>query len=336
MPMDADSRSSDPTPVTIIAGFLGAGKTTLLNRILSNTRSLRTAVLVNDFGALNIDAQLIVGVESRGIINLANGCICCTIQDDLLAVTLNLLRRSDPPDSIVVEASGVSNPFAILQAFMLPDLLPILSLDGVITVVDAEQFGQLSGEYAALAYQQVAAADIVVVNKTDLVNATQREALRAKLAAVQPRIFETTYGQAPVELLVGIGHDTVDQLFAYWPDSGEHEESEAHAHEHSAHDTLFSAWHWSSSRLLSGKAVRRALRTLPAGILRAKGILYVQENPDRRMILQVVGSRVSWTVGEAWGSATPYSQLVAIGMPESFDHAALTELLDSAVIALNR
>ncbi len=329
--MGAESRSDNRTPVTIVAGFLGAGKTTLLNRLLSSNLGLRAAVLVNDFGALNIDAQLIVGVEDSGIVSLANGCICCTIRDDLLAATLQLLRQSPPPDTIVVEASGVSNPFAILQTFTLPELASFIELDGVITVVDAEQFGQLSGEYAALAYQQVVAADVIVLNKVDLVSAAQREQLKEQLRAIHPRILETTYGQAPVELLLGIGRQTVDRLLLEGSETAREDE-----HHHAAHDTIFSAWHWSSHGLLSGKAVRRALRRFPPGILRAKGILYVQENPARRMNLQVVGSRVSWTVGDAWGSAIPYSQLVAIAMPDHFDRAVLTELLEATVIAPNR
>src|SRR5579859_6478822 len=112
-----DMRNRSPVPVTIVSGFLGAGKTTLLNRILSGEHGLRVAVLVNDFGAINIDAQLVVGVEDDGLINLANGCICCTIRDDLLKATARLIQRPQPPEYIIVEASGVSDPAAIVQTF---------------------------------------------------------------------------------------------------------------------------------------------------------------------------------------------------------------------------
>jgi len=117
-----DAKTHNPTRVTILGGFLGAGKTTLLNRILSHYNGLRAAVLVNDFGALNIDAQLISNIEENGTISLTNGCICCTIRDDLLTETVRLLQRPSPPEYIIVEASGVSNPMTIIQTFLLPEL----------------------------------------------------------------------------------------------------------------------------------------------------------------------------------------------------------------------
>jgi G3E family GTPase len=313
-----DAKTHNPTPVIILAGFLGAGKTTLLNRILHHHAELRAAVLVNDFGALNIDAQFIRRVEENGTISLTNGCICCTIRDDLLAETARLLQRPSPPEYIIVEASGVSNPLTIIQTFMLPELSPLVRLDSVITVVDAERFDQLAGEYAALAFQQVAVADVVVINKTDLVNGEQLAALREKLRPFQPRIFETTHGQLPIELVIGTG--VVDRLLL------QREETVVE------HHSMFSTWHWSCDHPLSGKAVRRALRHLPSGLLRAKGILYLQESSRERVILQVVGTRVSLTLGEVWGNSVPGSQIVAIGMPDSLDHTALTKHFENAVL----
>ena len=139
-----------PTPVTVLAGFLGAGKTTLLNRILQSQHGLRIAVMINDFGALNIDAQLVSAIEDDFTVNLENGCICCNIRDDLLAQTLALLRRPDPPEYIIVEASGVSDPMAIAETFTLTEISHLLYLDSVITLVDAEQFGNLTGDYQRL------------------------------------------------------------------------------------------------------------------------------------------------------------------------------------------
>jgi len=185
--------------------------------------------------------------------------------------------------------------------------------------VDAEQFALLTGEYAVLAFQQVAVADVVVINKTDLVDGEQRAALQEKLRAFQPRIFETTYGQLPIEWL--ISSDMVDRLLA------QREEITVE------HHALFSTWHWSSDHPLSGKAVRRALRYLPSALLRAKGILYLQESPHERVIIQVVGTRVSLTLGEAWGNSIPGSQIVAIGMPNSLDNAALTQHFQNAVLS---
>ncbi|NJO00189.1 MAG: GTP-binding protein [Anaerolineales bacterium] len=134
-------------PLTIIGGFLGAGKTTLLNHILHSDHGLRVAVLVNDFGAINIDTQLIVGVEGETI-SLSNGCICCSIRDDLMEATLQLLERPDPPEYIIVETSGVSNPGAVKLTFMFSsELISRVRVDSIVTVIDAEQFPLIEERY---------------------------------------------------------------------------------------------------------------------------------------------------------------------------------------------
>lgn len=191
-------------PVTIIGGFLGAGKTTLLNYILSENHGRRAAVLVNDFGAINIDAKLVVGVEGETI-NLANGCICCTIRDDLVGACLRLLQRPEQLDYLIVETSGVSNPVLIANTFLLPELQRMLSLDSILCVVDSEQFSKLSGESAALAELQVEAADIVVLNKTDLVDGESLAAIRSSIRAISARsqMLEAHHGRVPLSLILG-------------------------------------------------------------------------------------------------------------------------------------
>ncbi len=156
-----------PVPVTIISGFLGAGKTTLLNRILTGDHGLRIAALVNDFGSINIDAELI---EQRDgdVVSLANGCICCSLSDGLLTSVVRLLRRPVPPQYIVIETSGVSDPLAVAHTFADPDLQPYALLDGIVTLADAELALTLDGEMAELARQQIRAADATIITRYSL------------------------------------------------------------------------------------------------------------------------------------------------------------------------
>ena len=160
-----------PIPVTILTGFLGAGKTTLLNRILNGNHGLRVAVLVNDFGSINIDAELIVGVESN-VISLASGCICCTIRDDLVETVLQTLNRPERPECILLEASGVAQPYGIALAFNNPSLRDRIRLDSILCVVDAEQVFA-APEMMELKISQMACADMVILNKVDLADSDQ-------------------------------------------------------------------------------------------------------------------------------------------------------------------
>ena len=156
-------------PLTVLTGFLGAGKTTLLNRILTGDHGLRVAVLVNDFGSINIDAELVVGIENDGdIVNLANGCVCCNIRDDLAAAVTELMARPEPPEYILLEASGVADPSGIALTFMDDGMRDRIRLDSIMCVVDAEQIFA-APEMMELKLRQVAFADMLILNKVDLV-----------------------------------------------------------------------------------------------------------------------------------------------------------------------
>jgi len=169
--MTVQHRTVNPTPipVTVVAGFLGAGKTNLINHILHGDHGLRIAVVVNDFGSINIDAELISDV-GEGMVSLANGCICCVIRTDLISAVLQLADRPERPDHIVIESSGVADPTSVVRAFMEPEIRSSVLLDGVITLVDAEQVLVLPEEAMKLARAQVTGGDLIVLNKTDLVD----------------------------------------------------------------------------------------------------------------------------------------------------------------------
>ena len=330
-----------PIPVTIITGFLGSGKTTLLNRILHADHGLRVAVLVNDFGAINIDTQLVVGVE-EDTISLANGCICCTIRDDLLKATLDLLQRPQSPEYILVETSGVSDPLEVASTFKA---IQRVQIDSILTVMDAEQILNLDQRYAALSAYQVGMADIVILNKVDLVDEVRLQSVRDYIRRIVPRarIIETTYSDVPLELMLNVGQFEIERLASRQPqdihvhaegDEHEHEDHEHH-HEHTDHTLVFSTWSWRSSQPVSFRALQRMVNRLPETIYRAKGIFFLADAPGQKGILQVVGRRASLTLAQdGWESAAPHSQIVVIGSAGSIDGDDLNQRME-ACLAVN-
>ncbi len=169
-------------PITVLTGFLGAGKTTLLNRILSGDHGLRVAVLVNDFGSINVDADLVVGVESGGdVISLANGCVCCNIRDDLLGAVDSVIERAERPEYIVLEASGVAEPAGIASTFLDARLGDRIRLDSIMCLVDASQIFA-APELMDLKLRQIAYADMLILSKADLVG-------REEIARLARRTF---------------------------------------------------------------------------------------------------------------------------------------------------
>ena len=167
-------------PVTVLTGFLGAGKTTLLNRILNGNHGLRVAVLVNDFGSINIDAELVVDVKSD-VVSLANGCVCCSIRGDLIEAVKSVLERPEKPEYVLLEASGVADQSGIITTFINPDLRNLIRLDSVTCVLDAEQVFA-HPEYPALKdlkLRQIAFADMMILNKVDLAGPAEVKKVRA-------------------------------------------------------------------------------------------------------------------------------------------------------------
>lgn len=311
-----------PIPVTIIGGFLGAGKTTLLNHILSENHGLRAAVLVNDFGVINIDAKLIVGVEDETI-NLANGCICCNIRDDLVGACLGLLQRPDPPEYLIIETSGVSNPLQIANTFLLPELQSTLALDSILCVVDCEQILSLPADSEDLARIQIASADILILNKTDLVDSDTLEKVKSEICKISPesQVIESKYGNVPITLIFGA-------------DSGKRIEKPSLASEHHSHHHQhgnFSTWHWTCDRPLSLLKLRAFFENLPQSIYRAKGIVHLEEIPDYQVILQKVGKRSSLKDGPRWGSQIPRTELVMIGIEGGIDEEVMSAALEKCV-----
>jgi len=192
-------------PVTIITGFLGSGKTTLLNHILSNQEGVRTAVLVNELGEISIDNELIISTEND-MVELSNGCICCTINNDLIAAVRRILERQDSVDYLVVETTGLADPLPVALTFTGRWLSDLTRLDSIITLVDAENYSVDLFDSPA-ACNQIRYGDIILLNKTDLVDEANLDLLEVKVRKIKEgaRILRTTQARVPLPLILDVG-----------------------------------------------------------------------------------------------------------------------------------
>src|ERR1700759_1572464 len=189
-----------PVPILLVTGFLGAGKTTVVNHLLANAQGRRIAAVVNDFGAINIDAELIAGAVD-GVVSLANGCICCTLEGDLLRTLANLLRRDPRPEFIVIETSGVADPADIVRNLMDPVIWQEAPLETVLCVVDATQPAAMLDD--ALLRSQIRAADVIALSKVDLADTTNHIEVRDAVRAMRPAavLVDAPHGDVPLALL---------------------------------------------------------------------------------------------------------------------------------------
>ena len=327
-------------PLTILTGFLGAGKTTLLNRILTGDHGLRVGVLVNDFGTINIDAELVVGVHGD-MVSLSNGCVCCQIRDDLMQAVEHLLAGASPVDYVILEASGVADPAGIMVNFNDNALRDRIRLDSITCVVDAEQVFAHADQPAVVRMRmlQIACADMVVLNKVDLAGPAQMDRVRGWLEHYyrRLRIIPGVRCAVPLEVLLSVGrYDAAAQ------DMHAHECDDPscahHGHDHAdpAHDhgATFSSWSFESDTPVSLPALREMIRReLPGSVYRCKGIVHAVEAPGRRTILQVVGRRSDVTIGCAWGNQAPRTRIVAIGAPGTLDAADLQARSERCLVA---
>ncbi len=293
-------------PVTLLSGFLGAGKTTLLNHLLRQAGGRRLAVLVNDFGDVNVDAHLVEHVEGDTLA-LTNGCICCTRRDDLVAAMQALRERPERPEHIVVEASGVSDPWAIAGTLRLPGVRPFFRLGGVITVVDAGAVAAWrDAEPEALVLDQLRAANLIVLNKIDLVGEPDRDAAMRWLErhGGGAPVLPAAYGRVDAGVLLGTFEARTSAADPGRPPA------DHPAADHGEAFATASFYHPGPMRSLP--AVQQALRALPASVLRGKGWIYLEALPEHRILVQQVGRRIDFEPGRPWGNEPPHTRLVFI------------------------
>ena len=330
------------TPVTVLTGYLGAGKTTLLNRILSEDHGKRYAVIVNEFGEIGIDNDLIVGSDEE-VYEMNNGCVCCTVRGDLIRVVAGLMKRQGSGkgfDAIVIETTGLADPAPVAQTFFMDDdVRAKTKLDSVTTVVDAKHV-LLRLEDSKEAREQIAFADQIVLNKTDLVPEPELKAVEARLRRLNPLapIHRATRSNVPLDTVLGRGGFDLDRILEVEPEFLNPAHGEAgHVHdEHCEHDHGHDHDHGHvlddikgvSLRLdrpIDGEKVTRWLNeTLQAqgpDILRAKGILDVK-GEERRLVFQAVHMLLEGDFQRDWKAGEPrYSRMVFIG--RNLDEAAL-------------
>jgi len=351
-------------PVTILTGFLGAGKTTLLNHILSNQNGVKTAVLVNEFGEIGIDNDLVVAT-GEDMVELSNGCICCSINGELLEAVYRILDRPEPVDYLVVETTGLADPLPVAMTFLGSDLRDQTRLDSIITLVDAENFSDelLEGEVARA---QIVYSDILLLNKCDLVAEERLAALEDQLRTIKTdaRILRAVKGEVPLPLLLSVGLFESDKVVAQQShencdhDHGhcEHDDhghdhghshghshdhghsndhGHAHGHDHAEHqgpDHLAIEGFTSLSFAAEGPFALRKFQNfldnlVPASVFRAKGILWFNES-ERRHVFHLAGKRFSIDDSE-WPSSERKNQIVLIG--KNLDHAKLRKQLQAGV-----
>jgi G3E family GTPase len=345
-------------PVTIITGFLGSGKTTLLNHILTNQQGLKTAVLVNEFGEIGIDNELIVQTDdTNNMVELSNGCICCTINNDLMEAVYNVLERQEQIDYLVVETTGLADPLPVALTFLGSELRDLTRLDSIITVVDSENFS-LDLFNSEAAYSQIAYGDMILLNKADLVDEANLDALEVRIRDIKDgaRILRTVKGSVPLGALLSVGLFESDKYFdpeAEKHDHDHHDHDHDH-HDHSAcdhdhghcthdhHDHDHHHHHHHSNHLENDGFTSVSIESdrpfnirkfqyfldnqLPTNVFRAKGILWFDESPKRH-IFHLSGKRFSLD-DDKWKGA-PKNQLVLIG--QNLDHEELRSQIENCL-----
>jgi cobalamin biosynthesis protein CobW len=347
-------------PATVVTGFLGAGKTTLIRHMLQNAEGKRIALIINEFGDLGVDGDILKGCGDEvcsedDIVELSNGCICCTVADDFIPTMEALLARDVKPDHIVIETSGLALPQPLVRAFNWPGISTKVTVDGVVTVVDgrAVHDGQFAHNVAAVDAQramdenldhetplselfedQIACADMIVVNKTDLLGADEAEALTTKLkseARAGVQVVKASMGALPVDVLLGQGIGAESDLDARHEIHHHHhhddEDDDHHDHEHDHGHDEFESFIVTRGEVTDATAFAEQVADVIRAhdILRLKGFVAVAGKP-MRLTLQAVGPRVDTYFDQPFGDTQRETRLVVIG-EAGLDHDAITAAL---------
>lgn len=296
-------------PVTVLTGYLGAGKTTLLNRILTEEHDQRIAVIVNEFGEVGIDHQLVMDADEE-IFEMNNGCICCTVRGDLIRIISDLIARRDRFDHLVIETTGLADPAPVIQSFFMDEvMLQQTQLDAVVTVVDARHIWEHWD--SSEAQEQIAFADVILLNKTDLVSAEQLQMLKLKVRGMNAIATIHTTQNCDVDLGVLLGVKAFDLKNALSIDP-EFLHEDAHEHDESVYSVAITETGTVDSDKLN-RWLYQLVQSRGPDIFRMKGILDV-DNTERRFVFQGVHMTLEGRPGKPWRSGeTRRNELVFIG-----------------------
>lgn len=304
-------------PLLLVTGYLGAGKTTTLNNLLTTSHGQRLAVLVNDFGDMDIDAGLLATVAD-GVISLKNGCICCSLQGDMLRALSAVLRRDPVPDGIVIETSGVSDPAEIVRTLLDPVIWREAALDAVLCLADARYLTDRPSLMDEPLFRlQLGAADFVAVNKTDLVSAAELVAVRNRLAAMKPAavIHDVQHGRVPPELMFSAAPYQLGSRFTAATEPV---------------TPAFQSVSWTASRPLRMVLFQRVISRFAASLVRAKGVVSFASDPHRPMLFQLVGYRATIVAAPAMMQPDT-ARLVFIAETGALNQFSLVAALEDCV-----
>lgn len=328
-------------PVTILTGFLGAGKTTLLNYILKENHGRKIAVIENEFGEVGIDGDLVLSSETEEIYEMVNGCVCCTaeVREDLVRIVRELVARPVRLDHILIETSGLADPYPVAQSFFINDpIAEEVELDAIVTMVDAKHVAQHLEDLQLdgvdnQAVDQIVCADRIVINKVDLVSEAEVAALSEKIRGLNAtaELVTSHYAQIDLSRILGVGaFESTQKLMEIGAEHVHHADDHHHEHEHDEldheHDPSVSSVGISVDGAVNLGAFHRwisQLRTDQADTLyRMKGVLAVKDQ-DQRYVLQGVHSLVEFRASTLWGNEPRSSKIVFIG--RDLDRAALNQ-----------
>jgi cobalamin biosynthesis protein CobW len=312
-------------PVTVVTGFLGSGKTTLIQHLITNANGKKLAVLVNEFGSEGVDGEILkscadANCPEENIVELANGCICCTVADDFIPAMEQLLARRVKPDHILIETSGLALPKPLLKAFDWPEIRSRITVDGVIALAQRAADDNLDHEtpLSEVFEDQIACADIVLLTKADLAGSAGLEAAKAAIAAEMPRrvpMLPVVDGAVDARVILGLGAAAEDDLAAR-PSHHDGEDD----HEHNDFNSVVINLPEVADVDALVASIQRLARE--QNVLRAKGYIAVAGKP-MRMLVQSVGERVRHQFDQPWGTRARQSKLVVIGEHGDIDEAAI-------------